>query len=97
MQTAEVVIATLGIPLEYEVCDELAPGGESVALVRSLARDGAKRVMLVGHEPDVSMLTSYPLPDWSRGFDKSMVVALSVDRDACAQGTPTLRSLKAGS
>jgi phosphohistidine phosphatase len=80
IETAEVVIATLALELELEVRDELAPGGNSLALVRELASSGAKRVMLIGHEPDVSVLTAHLFRDWSRGFDKAMVVGLKIDR-----------------
>jgi phosphohistidine phosphatase len=81
LETAEVVIAALHLKLEPESRDELAPGGNALALVRELARQGARRVMLVGHEPDVSGLTANLVPGWSRGFDKAMVVGLKLDRD----------------
>jgi phosphohistidine phosphatase len=84
LETAEVVIAALRLKLKPEARDELAPGGNSLALVRELAAEGARRVMLVGHEPDVSGLTASLLPDWSRGFDKAMVVGLKLDRDVLA-------------
>ena len=82
IETAEVVIATLALDLLPESREELAPGGDSLALLRELAEQGARRVMLVGHEPDVSGLTASLLPNWSRGFDKAMVVGLKVDRGA---------------
>ena len=82
LETAEVVISALRLDLPLEPREELAPGGDALALVRELAAEGARRVMLVGHEPDVSRLTSNLLPDWSHGFDKAMVVALKVDREA---------------
>lgn len=78
VETAEVVIATLKLPFTAELRDELAPGGASAHLVEELLREGAKRVMLVGHEPDVSALTEHLLPGWGRSFDKSMVVALKL-------------------
>jgi len=80
IETAEIVVATLGLGLEIEVRDELAPGGDSSGLVRELSAAGAKRVMLIGHEPDVSVLTAHLFADWSRGFDKAMVVALKIER-----------------
>ena len=82
IETAEVVIRALKLDLEPESREELAPGGNALALVRELAAAGARRVMLVGHEPDVSRLTASLLPDWSHGFDKAMVVGLKVDRAA---------------
>jgi len=80
IETAEVVIKALGLHFEPESREELAPGGNALALVRELAASGARRVMLVGHEPDVSRLTANLLPDWSHGFDKAMVVGLKVER-----------------
>ena len=80
IETAEVVVATLRLDLEIEVRDELAPGGNSSGLVHELASAGAKRVMLIGHEPDVSLLTTQLFPTWSRGFDKAMVVGLRIER-----------------
>jgi phosphohistidine phosphatase len=87
IETAEVVVATLGLDLEIEVRDELAPGGNSSGLVRELASLGAKRVMLIGHEPDVSLLATLLFPTWSRGFDKAMVVGLNVDRAELSGGS----------
>ena len=71
LETAEIVIATLRLGIAPESRDELA-------------RDGARRVMLVGHEPDVSRITSTLLPTWSQGFDKAMVVSLKIDRETLA-------------
>jgi len=87
LETAEVVIAALHLDLEPEAREELAPGGDALALVRELAATKARRVMLVGHEPDVSRLTVRLFPSWSRGFDKAMVVGLKLDRDALAGGS----------
>lgn len=84
LETAEVVIRTLRLDIAPEARDELAPGGDALALVRELAAEGARRVMLVGHEPDVSRLTSRLLHEWSHGFDKAMVVGLKLDRDVLA-------------
>src|SRR5262249_17798363 len=87
LETAEIVVATLGLEVDIEVRDELAPGGNSAHLVYELARMGAKRVMLVGHEPDVSVLTARFYPSWSRGFDKAMVVGLKIDREGLSTGS----------
>src|SRR4051812_26429475 len=81
LETAEVVIQALELDLAPEARDELAPGGNASALVRELLRMGAKRVMLVGHEPDVSALGAELLPGWSRGFDKAMVLGLRLGQD----------------
>jgi phosphohistidine phosphatase len=80
VETAEVVIAALGLACDLETREELAPGGDSFRLLGELAAQGAKRVILIGHEPDVSSLTAHLLPSWSRSFDKAMVVGLKIDR-----------------
>lgn len=84
IETAEVVVAALKLKLTVEPREELAPGGNAMGLVRELAAEGARRVMLVGHEPDVSRLTAGLLPSWTHGFDKAMVVGLKLDRAALA-------------
>src|SRR5688500_7504593 len=80
VETAEVVIAALGLTLELETREELAPGGDAIGLLATLATQGAKRVIVIGHEPDVSSLAALLLPSWSRSFDKAMVVGLKIDR-----------------
>lgn len=59
-QTAEIVAATLGLQKRLEFRDELAPGGDSKALVLYVnrLRPGPENVLLVGHEPDLSRLIS---------------------------------------
>jgi phosphohistidine phosphatase len=93
VETSQVVVEALGLDLEPELRDELAPGGNSFDLIRSLATEGAKRIMLVGHEPDVSLLTARLFPSWSQGFDKAMVVGLALDREACATSPSSIPSL----
>jgi phosphohistidine phosphatase len=87
IETSEVVIAALGLAFDFETRDELAPGGDSLRLLGELAADGAKRVILIGHEPDVSTLTATLLPSWSRSFDKSMIVGLKIDRASLVNRT----------
>jgi phosphohistidine phosphatase len=87
VETSEIVVGVLGVVSSPEVRDELAPGGDAIKLLAELAGQGAKRVLLVGHEPDVSALTSYLVPGWSRGFDKAMIVGLKVDRSAMTERT----------
>lgn len=93
LQTAEIVAAVTdlekrvresrdsgGAPGAVEVRREMAPGADSLALVLDLARSGRKRVMVVGHEPDLSMLVSGLIgrhPE--QGFLKSMVFGIKVD------------------
>jgi phosphohistidine phosphatase len=59
---------------------ELSPGeGGGRALIASLAEAGGKRVMLVGHEPDLSELVTELAPGAApMSFDKAMVVGLYV-------------------
>jgi phosphohistidine phosphatase len=87
LETAEIVVSALHLGIAPEARDELAPGGDALSLVRELARGGARRVMLVGHEPDVSRLTANLVPGWSQGFDKAMVVGLKIDRELLSTGT----------
>jgi phosphohistidine phosphatase len=91
VQTAEIVAVVTKLSDRngtVEVRRELAPGGDKVKLVRDLASEGRRRVMLVGHEPDLSELISALLGDFGRSFDKAMVVSLAVRPDG---GDPRLR------
>ena len=75
LQTAEIVAAEVGAPT-VETSRELAPAGDALALVRSLVRDGRKRAMIVGHEPDLSSLIASLCGSFSRDMLKAMVVGL---------------------
>jgi phosphohistidine phosphatase len=93
LQTAEIVAAltnieervrdakdTGGATGTVEVRREMAPSGDAIGLVRDLLQSGRKRAMVVGHEPDLSMLVSrlvHRSPD--QGMLKSMVVGVKVD------------------
>jgi phosphohistidine phosphatase len=81
VQTAEII--AIGTRLEdrggtVEIRREIAPGGEWRAFVRALAAEGRKRVMLVGHEPDLSDIVASLLGTFARAFDKAMVVGLQL-------------------
>lgn len=93
LQTAEIVAATTDLEMRVreakdsggatgtvEVRREMAPGGDALALIVELERSGRKRVMIVGHEPDLSMLVArlvgHP-PE--QGMLKSMVVGVKLD------------------
>jgi phosphohistidine phosphatase len=79
VQTAEIVAVVTKLGDRggnVEVRREIAPGGDGVELAYRLAAEGAKRVMLVGHEPDLSALVSTMLGEFSRPFDKAMVVGI---------------------
>lgn len=54
-QSAEIVVEALGLPRPPVADDRLAPGADWPALAQAMERDGdARRVMFVGHEPDLS-------------------------------------------
>jgi phosphohistidine phosphatase len=79
VQTAEIVAIVTKLSERggsVEVRREVAPGGDSVKLAYRLAVEGAKRVMLVGHEPDLSALLATLLGDFAYPFEKAMVVAI---------------------
>lgn len=82
LQTAEIVAAAASVD-PVEVRREIAPGGDSISLIAELVRAGKRRVMLVGHEPDLSMLVHRLVgkaPD--QGMLKAMVVGVRCEADA---------------
>jgi phosphohistidine phosphatase len=79
VQTAEIVAITTKLSDRggtVTVLRDLAPGGEAEALAWRMASEGQKRVMFVGHEPDLSQLADALLGAFERPFDKAMVVAI---------------------
>ena len=76
LQTAEIVAALSPPEQPVSVRREIAPGGDMNELLREQLAAGARRVMLVGHEPDVSTLVGTLAPGWGSGFEKGMVVGL---------------------
>jgi phosphohistidine phosphatase len=97
VQTAEIVaiVTKLGERSgTVQIKRGAAPGGDGVHLVHELVREGRKRVMLVGHEPDLSTLVTTLLSDGSgaadakdrkppfQPFEKAMVVGLHLGSDA---------------
>ena len=86
VQTAEIIAIVTKLDERAGTVDirrELAPGGDWGAFARSLAslpEQGKKRVMVVGHEPDLSELTCSLLGPtvFNRGFDKAMVVGVQL-------------------
>jgi phosphohistidine phosphatase len=59
-QTAEQLVAQWeDPPIELRPCDELAPGGKRRKLARVLNKLGRQRIVLVGHEPDLSTLVGW--------------------------------------
>jgi len=59
-QTAEIVAAALKLKKRLKISNALAPGGAAAILLRQLARHkpAPNKVLLVGHEPDLSRLVS---------------------------------------
>jgi len=59
-QTAEIVAAALKLKKRVTYANALAPGGVASILLRQLGRvkPAPKRILLVGHEPDLSRLIS---------------------------------------
>lgn len=59
VETGEVVAKTVSVRPPVDVCDALRPGGSPEELVAFLAkRPGRRRVLVVGHEPDLTELAS---------------------------------------
>ncbi len=57
VETAEIVAESLKTKLPMDFCDALRPGRSTEALISFLARHpNRKRVMVVGHEPDLSQM-----------------------------------------
>jgi phosphohistidine phosphatase len=88
LQTAEIVAAVTKLgdgERGLEIHGNLAPGGHALELVKSLLHPKRKRVMLVGHEPDLSLLAGLllggpiPVP-----LDRAMVVGLSAKTGTAA-------------
>jgi phosphohistidine phosphatase len=84
VQTAEIVALVTKLNDRDGTLDvqrELVPGGDATALARSLAAGGQRRVMFVGHEPDLSELVANLLGTFDRAFEKAMVVGLNLPPD----------------
>ncbi len=85
VQTAEIVALATRLGERdgtVEVRRAVAPGGDAVRLVHQLASEGRKRVMLVGHEPDLSALVASLVGRFGRSFEKAMVVGVHVGAKA---------------
>jgi phosphohistidine phosphatase len=86
VQTAEIVAIVSKLNARggtVQVRRELSPGAvsEAVLFARRTALEGAKRVFLVGHEPDLTGVATALLEGFHRPFDKAMVVGLHLPRD----------------
>ncbi|HEY2513239.1 MAG TPA: phosphohistidine phosphatase SixA [Polyangiaceae bacterium] len=85
VQTAEIVATVTQLTDrggELRVQRELAPEGDTLGLIRASIQKGDKRVMVVGHEPDLgelaARLSHRPFP---AGLQKAMVVGLTTPKD----------------
>ncbi|MBX3186416.1 MAG: phosphohistidine phosphatase SixA [Labilithrix sp.] len=79
LQTAEIVAAQTGIAEPVEIRREIAPGGDVLSLLVELVGAGRKRVMIVGHEPDLSMLVARLIGRTPpEGMLKAMVVGVKL-------------------
>jgi phosphohistidine phosphatase len=58
-QTADLVHKGLDVEAPVEETLTLAPGGPPAALIELLRKKKAKRVALVGHEPDLGQLAAF--------------------------------------
>jgi phosphohistidine phosphatase len=86
VQTAEIVAIVSKLSTRdgtVQVRRELSPGAiaDAVLFARRTAHDGAKRVLLVGHEPDLTGVAAALLHGFHRTFDKAMVVGLHLPAD----------------
>jgi phosphohistidine phosphatase len=85
LQTAEIVATvanTSGVATHVTVRRELAPAGDARALAREMAESRGKRVLLVGHEPDLSALAAHlGGRAFPAGLQKAMVVGLATQKD----------------
>jgi phosphohistidine phosphatase len=78
-QTAEIVAAALGRGTVVEIREELAPSEDTPNLVAELTRDGTPQALLVGHAPDVAVLTELLTSQHVSSFAPATVMALSVE------------------
>ncbi|HXJ91258.1 MAG TPA: phosphohistidine phosphatase SixA [Terriglobia bacterium] len=58
-ETARIVVDSLGPKVPFDFCDALEPGGSPEELLTFLAAQAQRtRVLVVGHEPDLSALAA---------------------------------------
>jgi phosphohistidine phosphatase len=78
---------------DVEIRRELGMGTDKLPLLAELVRAGRKRVMIVGHEPDLSMLVM-SLVGKSLPMQKSMVVGVKLTPDPNVAGLQFRSSLR---
>ncbi len=87
LQTAEIVHTIVSPAGSVEANRAFAPHGHAHDFVREAAKHGRKRMMVVGHEPDLSLLCARLLGDHlSYGFMKAMVISLRVPNEGGPAG-----------
>jgi phosphohistidine phosphatase len=85
LQTAEIVHQTLSVESAVEANGALAPRGHALEMVLAAARANRKRMMVVGHEPDLSLLCARLLGEsLPHGLMKAMVVGIRVTQEGVA-------------
>jgi phosphohistidine phosphatase SixA len=85
LQTAEVIAAELGIA-HVETTRDLAPAGDASTLLRSLVAQKRKRAMVVGHQPDLTILVETLTEDrFPYDMTKAMVVGLRAEEGEAAK------------
>lgn len=79
---------------EVEIRRELGMGTEKLGLLAELVRAGRKRVMIVGHEPDLSMLVMSLGRELHTGMGKAMVVGVKLTPDPGVAGLEFRSSIR---
>jgi phosphohistidine phosphatase len=80
---------------DVEIRRELGMGTDKLPLLAELVRAGRKRVMIVGHEPDLSMLVMSLVGDkLAAGMQKAMVVGVKLTPDLNVAGLQFRSSLR---
>ncbi len=90
VQTADVLAEVISYLGPLVVADELAPGFDKAALQNLLQGfPSSKELVIVGHEPDLSLLTAslLSLPD---GFNFKKGAAIKLNIEATALGKPAV-------
>jgi phosphohistidine phosphatase len=80
-QTAKIVAETVGLDVTYT--EFLEPGRDHKKLIAEINDEKVQRVMLVGHEPDLSQLTSVLIAGTGDGnieLKKGGIAKLTTDR-----------------
>lgn len=80
-QTAEILAEVFKLERPLEICNALAPGGTPATIFKFLQQfDKAQEIMLVGHEPDVGLITAALLGagDLEIPFQKAGVVRVDI-------------------